>query len=221
MAYKSYLSIILTGILLSPASLLAQAPVAAPNGSTNAAAIWFNKFSDPFKWKEMDPIVKGNSNRLDSLMRSGIIYLSLQDTIALALENNLDIELQRYGPRISESDYRRALAGGAARTVNSGLSNASTSGAVSGTGITGANLGTAQQAAITSGPASAGLDPVFQSTLSFNHRTTPQTSLFVTGTNSLISSTKQANFSVSQNFLTGTAATFSLNNNFLFQNSGR
>ena len=221
MAYKPYLSIILTGIMLSPASLLAQTPAAAPSGSTNAAAMWFHKLSDPFKWKEMDPIVRGNSTRLESLMRGGIIYLSLQDTIALALENNLDIELQRYGPRISESDYRRALAGGSARTVNGGVNNASTSGAVSGTGITGANLGTAQQTAITTGSVLGSLDPIFQSTLSFNHRTTPQTSLFVTGTNSLVSTSKVANFSVSQNFLTGTSAAFSLNNNFLFQNSGR
>ena len=221
MAYKPYLSIILTGIMLSPASLLAQTPAAAPSGSTNAASMWFHKLSDPFKWKEMDPIVRGNSTRLESLMRGGIIYLSLQDTIALALENNLDIELQRYGPRISESDYRRALAGGSARTVNGGVNNASTSGAVSGTGITGANLGTAQQTAITTGSVLGSLDPIFQSNLSFNHRTTPQTSLFVTGTNSLVSTSKVANFSVSQNFLTGTSAAFSLNNNFLFQNSGR
>lgn len=221
MAYKPYLSIILTGIMLSPASLLAQTPATAPSGSTNAASMWFHKLSDPFKWKEMDPVIRGNSTRLESLMRGGIIYLSLQDTIALALENNLDIELQRYGPRISESDYRRALAGGSARTVNSGVNNASTSGAVIGTGITGANLGTAQQTAITTGAVLGSLDPIFQSTLSFNHRTTPQTSLFVTGTNSLVSTSKVANFSVSQNFLTGTSAAFSLNNNFLFQNSGR
>ena len=221
MAYKPYLSIILTGLLLSPATLLAQTPAGTPSESRNPANTWLKRLSDPYKWKEMDPILKGNSTRLESLLRGGNLYLSLQDTIALALENNLDIELQRYGPRLAASDYRKSLAGAAARTVNSGLSNSSTAGAVSGTGITAANLGTAQQSAVTSGPASNGLDPVFSSTMSFNHRTTPQTSLFVTGTNSLVSSSKVANFSISQNFLTGTAAQFSFNNNFLFQNSGR
>src|SRR5207302_144733 len=40
-----------------------------------------------------------NSSRLESLMRAGNIYLSLQDAIALALENNLDIEYHRYDRR--------------------------------------------------------------------------------------------------------------------------
>src|SRR6266545_2352509 len=52
-----------------------------------------------------------NSNRLDSLMRAGNIYLSLADAIALALENNLDIEFARTGAPIAESDQLRAAAG--------------------------------------------------------------------------------------------------------------
>ena len=47
-----------------------------------------------------------NSMRLDKLMRAGRIYLSLQDAIALALENNLDIEFARYEP--ARRRYRRA-----------------------------------------------------------------------------------------------------------------
>src|ERR1019366_830934 len=39
-----------------------------------------------------------DSTRLESLLRAGNLYLSLQDTIALALENNLDIAIERYGP---------------------------------------------------------------------------------------------------------------------------
>ena len=52
-----------------------------------------------------------NSNRLDALMRAGNIYLSLQDAIALALENNLDIEYHRYDRRQAETDQLRASAG--------------------------------------------------------------------------------------------------------------
>ena len=52
-----------------------------------------------------------NSNRLESLMRAGNIYLSLQDAIALALENNLDIEYHRYDRRQAETDQLRASAG--------------------------------------------------------------------------------------------------------------
>ena len=44
---------------------------------------------------DIAPIDLGNSGRLESLLRAGKIYLSLQDAIALALENNLDIAIQR------------------------------------------------------------------------------------------------------------------------------
>ena len=48
--------------------------------------------------REVAPINLTNSGRIESLLRAGRLYLSLQDAVALALENNLDIELQRYGP---------------------------------------------------------------------------------------------------------------------------
>src|SRR5512142_2798625 len=62
--------------------------------------------------EERPPVDYANSNRLDSLMRAGRIYLSLQDAIALALENNLDIEYHRYSDRRqAETDVLRASAG--------------------------------------------------------------------------------------------------------------
>ena len=45
----------------------------------------------------------------------GNLYLTVQDTIALALENNLDIAVQRYGPFLAQEDLRRALGGGILR----------------------------------------------------------------------------------------------------------
>ncbi len=216
MAYKPYLSIILSSLMLVPAPSFAQ----TPKMNVNRVGDWINNATDPYKWKEVAPIKLSNSNRLDSLMRGGNIYLSLQDAIALALENNLDIEVQRYGPQLAQSDYRRSLAGGGVRAFTGGVSNSSTAGSVGGAGIATNSLG-AQQTTTTSGAQVVGLDPVFQSTLSWGHRTTPQTSLFATGTNSLISNSKVANVSMSKNWLTGTSATLSFNNNFLFQNAGR
>src|SRR5437763_15962214 len=58
-----------------------------------------------------------NSDRFRALTRDGKLYLSLQDAIVLALENNLDIELERYGPRIADSDLMRARAGSTLRGV--------------------------------------------------------------------------------------------------------
>src|ERR1700730_8770478 len=70
-----------------------------------------------------------NSDRLDQLMRAGNIYLSLQDAIALALENNLDIETHRYDRREAETDALRASAGQLLRfqssRINTGFSSAS------------------------------------------------------------------------------------------------
>ena len=61
-----------------------------------------------------------NSGRIGSLLRAGRLS-AVQDAVALALENNLDIELQRYGPRIAETDLLRTQAGGVARGVPTGL----------------------------------------------------------------------------------------------------
>jgi outer membrane protein TolC len=58
-----------------------------------------------------------NSDRFSSLIKDGKLYLSLQDAIALALENNLDIELERYGPRMADTDLLRAQAGSSLRGV--------------------------------------------------------------------------------------------------------
>ena len=58
-----------------------------------------------------------NSNRSSALIKDGKLYLSLQDAIALALENNLDIELERYGPRMADTDLWRAQAGSLLRGV--------------------------------------------------------------------------------------------------------
>jgi len=58
-----------------------------------------------------------NSDRFSALIKDGRLYLSLQDAIALALENNLDIELERYGPRVADTDLWRAQAGSLLRGV--------------------------------------------------------------------------------------------------------
>ena len=67
------------------------------------------------------PINLGNSSRLDSLIRAGNLYLSAQDVIALALENNIDIEVQRYGPLLAREVLRRAEGGGLLRNVGQGV----------------------------------------------------------------------------------------------------
>src|SRR5689334_21232415 len=75
------------------------------------------------------PIDLSNTARLENLLRAGNLYLSLQEVIALALENNLDIAIARYGPAAAEQDLRRARAGGALRGVNTNVTTGPTSAA--------------------------------------------------------------------------------------------
>ena len=72
-----------------------------------------------------------DSPRLEKLMRAGVIYLSLRDAIALALENNLDIESARYYPKLALSDLQRASAGQLLRNVSTNLSQGPSSASLS------------------------------------------------------------------------------------------
>ena len=58
-----------------------------------------------------------NSRRLDHLIVDGKLILGLEDAIALALENNLDIAVARYEMPIAQTDLLRAKGGGATRGV--------------------------------------------------------------------------------------------------------
>src|SRR3954447_3966286 len=60
----------------------------------------------------------GNTDRFHDLLRAGNLYLSLQDALALAIENNLDIELQRYALPIGGLEVKGTRGGGVARGLN-------------------------------------------------------------------------------------------------------
>jgi hypothetical protein len=69
--------------------LLLLAPAGFP-------AEMFNWAKQPYVEHPIAPVDLSNSPRIRQLLRSGNIYLSLSDAVALAIENNLDIELERY-----------------------------------------------------------------------------------------------------------------------------
>src|ERR1700730_11074985 len=72
---------------------------------------------NPYRPRSVPPIRVTNSPRLNSLIRAGNLYLSEQDVVALPIENNIDVEVQRYGPLLAQEVLRRAQAGGALRSV--------------------------------------------------------------------------------------------------------
>src|SRR5579863_10667959 len=78
---------------------------------------WYSTLTRPYEARTVPPVNVSNSSRLDSLVRAGTLYLSLADAIALALENNLDIELERYEYSLAEADLLRAKSGAAIQGV--------------------------------------------------------------------------------------------------------
>jgi outer membrane protein TolC len=63
---------------------------------------------NPMKIGETTP---ATSAGLDPLIRDGKMMISLEDAISLALQNNLDISVQRYGPWLADTAVLRAKAG--------------------------------------------------------------------------------------------------------------
>jgi outer membrane protein TolC len=116
-----------------------------------------------------------NTARIDQLMHEGKLYLSLNDAIALALENNLDIAIARYNLNIADTDVLRAKAGAATLGVNTGVVQNTPGGGVlglggqvgSGTGGTtlGAGAGGLVGSTLGLGPLITSFDPVLSGTL--------------------------------------------------------
>jgi outer membrane protein len=219
------LSLICAMLMVSPAALPQETKKSNSFGNW-----WQGKFSDPYTWRDISPVNLGNSNRLEQLLRAGKLYLSLQDTIALALENNLDIELQRFGPKISQADLNRAISGGIARNqgnfINTGTTQVGGDGGGGGGGLVGGGGIESTSQAVTAQATGTSLnvanfDPVFTSTIQRSKTTQPQTTLFNTGTSSLISIRDVSQFSVSKSFISGTSLSVGFNNFISEQNSGR
>jgi len=112
-----------------------------------------------------------NSTRLHDLIHDGKLELSLSDALALVLENNLDISVQRYILPIAETDVLRTRGGQASRgfsgaLVPAGLSAGALGAGVGATGSTG--IGSA--GGITGGGGAVQIAPVgtFDPTVNFN-----------------------------------------------------
>jgi hypothetical protein len=77
----------------------------------------FAWLTTPYTAPRVPTVSFQNSPRIENLIRAGIIYLSLSDAIALAIENNLDVEFERFEPGISKTDVLRAEGGGTLRGI--------------------------------------------------------------------------------------------------------
>jgi outer membrane protein TolC len=211
-AKHSFTAVLCILLVLAPVPGVAQQSMSSTQTLRPVGGLW-----QPFAYREEAPILMGNSSRLDSLVRGGNLYLSLQDAIALTLENNLDIALQRYTPRIADTDIVRAKSGGRPTGVTTTISSLSTPTSVSSIGTTNVPSASSGSGALTM----YSMEPTVSYSSSWAHQTVPQTSSFVTGTSSLITTNTLSNFSIQKGFLTGTSAALGWNNTFTKNNSGR
>jgi outer membrane protein TolC len=162
-----------------------------------------------------------NSPRIDALVNNGVLELSLQNAIALALENNLDIAIARYNIPIAAADVLRTRAGGSFRGVNTGVVQNTPGGGVGGFGssASGAGAGGTSGGAGGAGSGASGLvsstlgtgtnvssyDPLISGALNNEHFTQPLSNIAIYGVPTLQQNTTNGNINYSQAFPTGTS----------------
>ena len=172
----------------------------------------------------VSPANLGNSPRLEALVRGGNLYLSVPDVIALTLENNLDIAVQRYGPPLAREVLRRTEGGGFLRNtsqpINPGPQSVSLAGvSVNAVGLpeSGSGVGSGGGITIQLGTPPPSLDPALIAYFNFQHSTAPQSNLFLVGTDALVDNSRNVQLAYQQSFVSGTYAQlsfYSLRNHF-------
>jgi outer membrane protein len=190
----------------------------------------------PILWRsyipvEVPPVRLVNSDRVRLLIRAGKLYLTAHDAIALALENNIDIENARYNISLLSWSLERSQAGGALAGVPSAASQ--TNAVQNGQGVLGSqqaagvqiagsrggSSGTNNATVAQVGPVTANLDPSIQESTSFVHRSSPQPNVVQSVTPVLIQGARNYSASLQQGFLTGGSATLTFADHYLNENA--
>src|SRR5580704_7210230 len=196
--------------------------------------------SRPLVPRYYPPVDFHNSARVHDLIRAGNLYLSQADALALAIENNLDVELDRFSFQIADTDVQRAKGGGLLRGVPFLISEsptgvggplspvvtnpASATSVTTGTSVStnalelGA-LGEPQTNLSIQGtlPQSTGtavpiFDPSLTGQLNWMHQNTQELDLQSYGVPSLVANGFNANAGYTQSFATGAQVNLAFNN---------
>jgi len=218
--FRPLLAAVLVGVMAGTpiAPIFAQEPASPAQGHVAAQggvpiSLGVSKFDfsrapkafpnliNPYRMQYVDPGVLTNSPRLEQLIKDGKLPLSLQDAIALALENSMDIVVQRYTPWMADASLLHARGGGYGYGTPGSISVGST-----------ANL------------PSLLYDPQFTQVVGYSDATTPIANPFLSGTagtgvsagaNSaqpLFSHTAYYNSTYTQNFVTGSSMSVTWDN---------
>jgi outer membrane protein len=244
-AFRRTLAVVLAGALTATgwAQTSAQAAQSAPDGPRpqRTAIIDYSKPGShfpnpvrPYMPTALPPADLSNTTRIEQLLHNGKLYLSMNDAVALALENNLDIAISRYNLNIADTDVMRAKAGANTLGVSLGLLQGTpggTPGGLGGTigsgpggtsvsGTAGAGTGTSGLVSSTlgSGPTITSFDPTITGTLQFDHADSQSVNLFG-GAPLVTQNSTTGNFAYNQGFHWGTNLSVGFNNSRTTSNS--
>ena len=216
---------VIAALLCTPLAFSQTATQVTPDISTGNAIV------RPYFPATLAPIRTADSTRIQDLTKAGKLYLTVQDAIALALENNIDLEVNRYAKSTLEWRVTRAEAGGALAGVPSNASQAS--GSTAGQGV----LGSQQSAGVGGGNNAGGgrntgnatitqvgpvvqvFDPSIQQATTFSHRSVPLANATNAAINVLIQGQRVYSASIQQGLVTGGSVTVSYNNRYLNENA--
>jgi len=131
----------------------------------------FLGFLGPYRRPSVPPLFPGDGARLNSLVKDGKLYLTLHDAIALAIENNLDVEVERYNIVLADTDVFRARGGGSTRGIDFTVQDPEN-------GVGGPGSPLLNSNTVSSNP----ITPTVTDLTSLNSSTQAQQNLSVTGT---------------------------------------
>lgn len=200
----------------------AASQVFSPADYSHPHSYFPNPFA-PYMAHTLPPAKLTNTPRLEDLIQSGKLRLSLDDAVALALENNLDIAIARYNLSIADTDILRAKSGASVLGGNYGVVQNTPGGMTGGlggfvgsgpggtsvsTGGAGTGLGGIVGSTLGLGPNITSFDPILTGTLQEDHNRIVCTSPFC----GPVSNTGTVDFSYIQGFKTGTNLSVGFNN---------
>lgn len=154
----------------------------------------------PYRPIKVEPAGLVNAPRVEQLIHDGKLEISLQDAVELALENSVDIAVQRYYPWIADVGIMKAESGS------------------SGFGTPGAAIAASSANLSPFAFQVTSYDPLLSSSVSFDDRKTPINNPFISGTGtsataaSIVSHTNTYHTQYSQYFATGTSLNVTYDN---------
>jgi outer membrane protein TolC len=166
----------------------------------------------PYRPSTAPELDLSNSPRLQNLIRDGKIYVSLNDAIAVAIENNLDLAYFRYNFPIAETDILRTKSGAQANGVNTAVVQGTQGGFGASTGGGGGSSGSGYSAGaggiVTStlgaGTSVSSFDPYLTFRGYVDHTVVQEANEFLNGVPVLKTNTIEVLSNYSQSFPIGT-----------------